>query len=401
MTAIAQSAAPAAPRTPAAPRQSRVASVDVVRGAVMILMALDHVRDYVTNLRFQPENLERGTAALFATRWVTHFCAPAFFLLAGIGIGVAMNRGKRPGEMSRYLVTRGLWLLVLELVITPLGWRFDVNLLPAFALVLWALGWSMILMALMVHLPRVVVGALAVLVIVGHNALDGVRPAAFGSFAWLWHVLHVPGFAVPGVFLVAYPLIPWVGVMGLGYVLASAYAWDSERRKKLFVAIGVAATLMFVALRATHSYGNPGVWTPQRSPDLTVAAFFNLQKYPPSLQFLGMTLGPVLIALALVEKAHGRVASIITVYGKVPFFYYFGHFYLAHIIAIGVAAVQVGGLHRINILTEAEKIPVGFGFALPGVYITWMIVVALMYFPSRWFADLKARRPDLVWLSYF
>jgi uncharacterized membrane protein len=205
MPATAPLTDPGAPMTSAASAPARIASVDLVRGSVMILMALDHVRDYVTNVRFQPENLARGTTALFVTRWVTHFCAPAFFLLAGIGIGIAMNRGQRPAEMSRYLVTRGIWLLVLELVITPVGWQFDVRLIPGFALVLWALGWSMILMALLVHLPRAIIAAIALLLILGHNALDGVAPASFGSFAWLWHVLHVPGFALPGVLLVAYP----------------------------------------------------------------------------------------------------------------------------------------------------------------------------------------------------
>src|SRR5688500_11585450 len=153
--------------------RSRISSIDVVRGAAMVFMALDHVRDFVTELRFQPEDLARSSAALFATRWVTHFCAPAFFLLAGIGIGIAMNRGQRPAEMSRYLVTRGIWLLVLELVITPVGWQFDVRLIPACALVLWALGWSMIHMALLVHLPRAIIAAIALLLILGHNALDG------------------------------------------------------------------------------------------------------------------------------------------------------------------------------------------------------------------------------------
>src|SRR5687768_6366432 len=189
--------------------QSRVLSVDVVRGAVMVLMALDHVRDYVMNLRFPPENLARGSTALFATRWVTHFCAPAFFLLAGLGIGIAMQRGKSRGEMSRFLLTRGLWLVILELTITSVGWRFGFDLLPLFGVVLWALGWSMVVMAALIHLPRGMVGAIGVLMIVGHNLLDGVRPETFGAWAPLWHVLHAPGFAVPGKLLIAYPLIPW------------------------------------------------------------------------------------------------------------------------------------------------------------------------------------------------
>lgn len=271
-------------------------------------MALDHVRDFVTNLRFQPEDLSRGTVALFATRWVTHFCAPTFFLLAGVGIGLMMQRGKTPAEMSRYLVARGVWLLVLELVITPIGWRFSLHLLPAFGLVLWALGWSMILMAVFVHLPRVIVAVVALLMIGAHNLLDNVQPATFGTFAPLWHVLHVPGFVIPGVLFVAYPLIPWIGVMALGYLIADVYGWEASRRRRFLISCGAAAVALFIVLRALNGYGNPGSWLPQRTDALTVASFLNVRKYPPSLQFLLMTLGPALIALAFAESSRASSA---------------------------------------------------------------------------------------------
>jgi uncharacterized membrane protein len=382
-----------------APRE-RVASVDLIRGAIMVIMALDHVRDFVSNQRYRPEDLTTADVWLFATRWITHYCAPTFFLLAGVGIGLALLRSKKPEDMSRYLAIRGFWLMVLDVTVGDFNFAFAFGWSPVFAVVLWTLGLSMICMAGLIRLPKNVVAVFSVVLIFAHNLLDGVRSASLPTALQpIWVFLHEPNFVIPGKFISSYPLIPWVGVMGLGYALASAYAWDAERRKKLFIGIGVTATLLFVALRATHSYGNPGVWTPQRSPDLTIAAFFNLQKYPPSLQFLGMTLGPVLVALALVENARGRIANIVAVYGKVPFFYYFGHFFLAHTIAIIVAAIQIGGLHRINILTESDKIPAGFGFALPGVYLTWITVVAIMYFPCKWFADLKGRRSDW-WLSY-
>jgi uncharacterized membrane protein len=223
----------AARLAPAAkPSTSRITSVDVVRGAVMVLMALDHVRDYVTNLRFPPEDLTRSSAALFATRWVTHFCAPTFFLLAGVGIGIALNRGMAPARMSRYLVTRGLWLLVLELVITPIGWQFGFDFIPAFALVLWALGWSMIVMALVVHLPRPLVLGLSLALIAGHNLLDPIRPNDLGGFAGFWHFLHAPGFVIPNVLFIGYPLVPWVAVMALGSVLAAIYQWEGARRRR-------------------------------------------------------------------------------------------------------------------------------------------------------------------------
>ncbi len=378
---------------------ARVRSVDVVRGAIMVLMALDHVRDYVTELRFPPENLARGTAALFATRWVTHFCAPAFFLLAGVGIGIARDRGQSPAALSRYLVTRGIWLLVLDLVITPIAWQFGFRLIPAFAIVLWTLGWSMIVMALLVHLPRRVVATIALVLIAGHNLLDGIRPEALGAFAPLWQVLHVPGFVVPGKLLVLYPLIPWVGVMALGYVIAAVYSWDASRRRKLLASCGVAAVIVFVLLRSVNGYGNPAPWTAQRTPALTVASFLNVLKYPPSLQFLLMTLGPVLIALSLTERARGKFADRLTVYGRVPLFFYVGHIVAAHAVAMALALAQGGELRRLPIVHNPGAIPEWYGVGLAGVYVAWLIVVLLMYYPCRQFARLKETRSDW-WLRY-
>src|SRR5436190_6541100 len=199
--------------------RARIVAVDALRGAIIVLMALDHVRDFVSSDRFRPEDLTRATPALFATRWVTHFCAPGFSLLAGLGIGLAMQRGRAPWVTSRFLVVRGLWLIFLDLVVTAVAWRFGFDLLPMFALVLWALGLSMIVMALLVHLPRAAVAAGAVAMIATHNLLDGIAPADLGSLAPLWNVLHVPGFAIPGKLLVGYPLIPWVAVMALGWSL--------------------------------------------------------------------------------------------------------------------------------------------------------------------------------------
>lgn len=387
------------PNDPAAAAEGRLQSVDVVRGAVMVLMALDHVRDFITNQRFQPEDLTRASVALFATRWVTHFCAPTFFLLAGLGIGLAMNRGKTAPEVSRFLLTRGIWLMILDLTISDFGWGFTIHTVPVFAVVIWTLGLSMVCMAALIRLPRVAVLAVSLALIGLHNLFDGVQPAQLGAFGPVWTLLHVPGFLVPGKFLSTYPLIPWVGVMGAGYVLASVYRWDVERRRRFLLWTGLAATVLFVLLRATHSYGNPMPWTPQRTPELTAAAFFNVRKYPPSLQFLLMTLGPAMVALALVESVRGRAAHWLTVYGRVPLFYYCAHIYVAHVIAMGLAAAQVGGLHRINILTEADKLPAVYGVGLPSVYATWIAVVLLMYFPCRWFGNLKARRTDW-WLSY-
>lgn len=372
---------------------ARVSSVDIVRGAVMVLMALDHVRDYVTNQRFRPEDLSKASVALFATRWVTHFCAPAFSLLAGVGVGLYMSRGRSAAETSRFLVTRGIWLLFLELVVTPIGWQFGFHLIPAFALVLWALAWSMIVLAALVHLPRWLVAAFSIVVIAGHNLLDRIPPSP------VWQILHIPGFVIPGKLFVAYPLIPWVAVMSLGYSLAEIYKWDAPRRRRFLLRTGALATAAFVAVRFVNGYGNPGPWSPMPTIGLTVASFLNVLKYPPSLDFLLMTLGPVLIALALVEGVRNRVTEWLSVYGRVPLFYYIVHIFVAHAVAVVLALVQGGELRRIPVVNDPGSIPSWYGVSLFGVYVAWALVVALMYIPCRWYSGLKARRNDW-WLRY-
>ena len=376
----------------------RLPSVDILRGVAIVLMALDHVRDYVTDVRFPPEDLSQSSVALFATRWVTHLCAPTFALMAGVGIGLLHQR-KPTAELSRYLLLRGGWLLVLDLVITPVGWRFSFDLLPAFALVLWSLGWSMILMALLVHLPQAVLIALSLATVAGHNLLDGVQPDAFGPFAGLWHVLHVPGFAVPGVLLVAYPLVPWVAVMCLGYLLAGVYRWEPDRRRRFLLWSGAGATALFLLLRALNGYGNPLPWSPQRTAGLTAAWFLNVLKYPPSLDFLLMTLGPALVALALLERARGRVPGWLAVYGRVPLFFYVAHIFLAHAAGVLLALVQGGELRRIPVTTDPGSIPAWYGVSLPGVYLAWALVVVALYYSCRWFAGLKETRSDR-WIHY-
>ena len=384
----AVSAVYVAPRTAA-----RVSSVDVVRGAVMVLMALDHVRDYVTNQRFPPEDLSRASATLFATRWVTHFCAPAFSLLAGVGIGLWMSRGRSKAEASRFLVTRGLWLVLLDLTVSAIGWQFGFNLIPVYALVIWALGWSIVVMGALVHLPRAAVATIAIVTIAGHNLLDGVAASPF------WRVLHVPGFVIPGKLFIGYPLVPWFAVMALGYVLADIYRWEAERRRRLLLRAGLMMTVAFVVIRYANGYGNPFPWSAQRSAALTVASFLNVLKYPPSLDFLLMTLGPVFVALGLLEGKRGRFLDWLSVYGRVPLFYYIVHIYLAHAVGMTLALIQGGELRRIPVVTDPGSIPAWYGVSLPGVYLAWAIVVVAMYFPCRWYAGLKARRSDW-WLKY-
>lgn len=378
--------------------RARVASVDIVRGAVMVLMALDHVRDFVTSVRFPPEDLSRASAALFFTRWVTHFCAPTFFLLAGVSIGLVSRRGTP--HLSRFLVVRGVWLLVLELVITPIGWQLGFMLVPAFALVLWALGWSMILMGVLVHVPTRVLLPVAVCVIAGHNLLDGIRPDQLGASAGLWQVLHVPGFAIPGVVFVGYPLVPWAAVMVLGFALAPVFSWDADHRRRVLLWSGGAALVLFATARWLNGYGDPVPWTAQRTPMLTVASFLNARKYPPSLDFLLMTLGPALIALALAERTRLRgFAGWLAVYGRVPLFFYVTHIFVAHAVAVILAFMQGGALRRIQVVNNPGSIPDWYGVPLPGMYLLWAAVVLTLFYPCRWLGNLKRTRDDW-WLRY-
>jgi uncharacterized membrane protein len=284
-------------------------------------------------------------------------------------------------------------------VITPIGWQFGFTLVPAFALVLWALGWSMIVMAGLVHLPRGLVTALAIALIAGHNLFDRVQPGALGTLGPLWQMLHVPGFVIPGKLFVGYPLIPWIGVMAIGYVAARAYAWDPDRRRRILLFTGVGAVALFLLLRAVNGYGNPLPWSEQRTPGLTIASFLNVRKYPPSLHFLLMTLGTALVALALLERVRNRVTEWLSVIGRVPLFFYVGHIFAAHALAMVLIYLQGGTVQRVPIIHDPAAIPEWYGVSLPGVYTAWAIVVIAMYFPCRWFARLKDTRTDW-WLRY-
>jgi uncharacterized membrane protein len=254
-------------------------------------------------------------------------------------------------------------------------------------------------MAALISVPPKVVLALALVTIIGHNLLDGVQPADWGSFAWAWQILHVPGFVIPGKLLIAYPLIPWVAVMALGFALADAYSWESERRQRFLIVAGIATLVAFVWLRTVNGYGNPFPWSKHSTFALSVASFLNVTKYPPSLDFLLMTLGPVFIALALTERVQGRVAGLLTVYGRVPLFFYVVHIFLAHLAGVAIALIQHGELRRIPAMTDPASIPAWYGVPLWGVYLAWAAVVLLMYFPCRLFAEYKSTR-NYWWLRY-
>ena len=395
-------------RSATAPARTRIRieSVDIVRGVIMILMALDHTRDFFGDAAASPTNLATATAALFLTRWITHFCAPVFFLLTGTGAFLARRR-RSVGDLSRFLLTRGLWLIFLELVVMRcLGWQFNFDFRVTMITVLWALGWSMIALAGLVHLPMRAIVAIGAIMVVGHNALDAVRPAAFGAFAPLWNLLHVPGVLFANqtrMVFVAYPLIPWIGVTALGYALGQVYDWDAERRRTFLLRLGLGLTAGFLVLRALNVYGDPGPWSAQRSPLFTVLSFLNTNKYPPSLLFLLMTLGPATLLLRAVDGRTPGMLRTALIIGKVPMFYYVLHVVLLHLIAVALSAIRFGAVHWMFESPTIDKFPVtqppGWPLPLPLVYLVWLAVVVLLYPLCRWFAALRQRRSDW-WLSY-
>jgi uncharacterized membrane protein len=393
---------------------ARLNSVDLLRGLVMAIMALDHTRDYFSNLTFQPEDLSHTYGALFFTRWITHFCAPTFFFLAGTGAYLSKKRGS---ELSSFLWKRGLVLVVMELTLIHFAWTFQLQ--PALGfLVIWALGWSMVALAVLVRLPIRMVAIISVGMIVLHNAFDKVTPAAFGKLSWLWVILHQPGFVPikpPQIgFFVLYALIPWIGVMGAGYAFGALLQKPAEERRKTLLMLGGAMILCFVILRATNIYGNPpigfgfaspGPFAVQKTTELTIISFFNVEKYPPSLQYLLMTLGPAIMLLALFEKVNlqrglGRLWEKVLVFGRVPMFYYILHIFLIHAMAVAAAAIMgqpIGWILHGGF--ENGPPPNGYGYGLPIVYLMWLIALVILYFPCNWYAGLKQRRKDW-WLSY-
>jgi len=374
---------------------ARVPAIDTLRGLVMVLMALDHVRDFFTSARFDPLDLSQTTVPLFLTRWVTHLCAPTFVVLAGVSAYLMSQRCTR-AELSRFLFTRGLWLVVLEVTLMSLVWtfnfRYDHGL---FLQVIWAIGVSMMVLAALVHLPLRAIAIFSVVMICGHNLLDGVEPQSFGRWAPLWSLLHVSG-PIPHAF-VAYPLIPWIAVMSLGYCMGSLFALERQQRVQRFIWLGAAALVVFVILRAPNVYGDPSSWTLQSTTLRTLLDFVNVRKYPPSLHYLLITLGVGFLLLALFDSARSKVSEVLQTFGRVPLFFYVLHIALAHL-AAGIVGYATG-FDAALLTADFMLVPQQWGFSLPVVYLAWVLVVATLYPACRWFAAVKRRRSDW-WLSY-
>jgi uncharacterized membrane protein len=412
------------PHKPAGAR--RIDSIDLLRGIVMVIMMLDHTRDFVHNaaLQFEPTDLSRTNVWLFFTRWITHFCAPIFVFLAGTGAYLQLARGKSKGELSRFLFTRGLWLIFLEFTVVRFGvfFTFDPKLL-GFVQVIWVIGVSMIILAALIHLPLKVVAAFGISMIALHNLLDrfpvhgwhGPGTPVPGVGVKLWFVLHQQGgfpiasFFPSPVLFVVYPLIPWIGVMAAGYAFGSLYQLDAQRRSRLLLIIGGIACALFITIRLTNFYGDPSRWTAQKNAVFTVLSILNTSKYPPSLLYLLMTLGPAIIALSLFESKElavgmltvkaGWLRNALVTFGRVPLFFYFLQWYTSHLIAVLLHLI-FGKPVKWLFQTPFDWAPdPNIGFNLAVVYASWLAGVLLLYPLCKWFAGVKARRKDW-WLSY-
>jgi uncharacterized membrane protein len=396
--------------TPTSDRRAyRMSSLDILRGLVIVVMALDHVRDFFMTAATQDPTADpNASPLLFATRWITHFCAPTFVFLAGTSAGL-MTRRKSPAELSGFLLTRGLWLIVLEVVvvstansfapsgIAELGGRTYVGLQ-----VIWAIGASMVVLAGAQFLGRRACLAIGAAIVVAHNSLDAVWPAASstGITGPLWVVLHARQLYEAGPFSIffSYPLLPWIGVMLVGYGSAGLFELPERRRNQLLVRVGLAMIIAFIALRASNVYGDPRPWVSDSgSLSASVMSFLGTTKYPPSLLYLLMTLGPAAIACACVDRLRAPVRDVLTTFGRAPLAFYVVHFYLIHVLALLLGVAQ--GFSADQFLTRYRYFPEGFGVGLAGVYLAWTTVVVMVYPLCRWVAAVKARRQDW-WLSY-
>jgi uncharacterized membrane protein len=384
--------------------------VDLLRGIVMILMALDHVRDFFHSAAMtgSPTNLATTTPATFLARWITHFCAPTFLLLAGVSARLWLERkGHTKPDLSRFLITRGLWLIFLEVAVMRLGFDFTYSRqAPILLITLWALGMSMISLAALIYLPAPVIATLSAAVICLHNLTDRGQAASFGNFAWVWNVLHQPGvIIVQGTaVVVGYPLLSLAATMALGYTLGGTFQLSEVTRRRILVRTGAAMVGAFILLRVVNIYGDPVPWKPQATALMTFLSFLNVTKYPASLYFLLMTLGPAFLLLASLDRVRVSESNPVLIFGRVPLFYFLGHFFLAHAILVIATWLRYGAtpflfLPPPSVGGSRGLFPKDFGYGLVFVFCVWILVVVLMYPACKWFAAVK-RRSRSWWLSY-
>lgn len=389
-------------------RIQRIPSIDFLRGVVMIIMALDHVRMYFGEGTWysEPTNLSSTTPLLFFTRWITHFCAPVFVFLTGTSAFLyGLNKAKK-SQVAWYLFTRGIWLVFAELIIINFAWTFDSTFSFRILQIIWAIGISLIILSALVFLPVKIVFMIGAIILFGHNLLDPIRVDGASVSDLIWYVLHQPNTLFLGNSLVSlvYPVLPWLGLMAVGYGFGMFYVreYSAEHRRRWLVGIGLGAVLLFLALRGVNGYGEPRPWSTQNTPIFTFMSFLNTTKYPPSLHFLLMTIGPALIFLASSERVQNSFTVPVTVFGKVPFFFYILHLYLIH--ALATLTLVPSGREWHEYILSAERLSSGtlsnYGLRLEAVYLVWILVVILLYPLCRWYQKYKENHPKQWWLRY-
>ena len=385
----------------------RIDSIDLLRGIVMILMVLDHVRDYFhsTAFLYNPTDLTQTNPPLFLTRWITHYCAPVFIFLAGTSAYLYGLKKSRK-QLSRFLFTRGLWFLLMEVVFITFGWTFNPFYHMIILQVIWAISVSMIVLSLLVYLPVKIIFYFGIVIVALHNLLDAVVVRQPGVWNTVWSLLHYQNLVPMGsrVIAVAYPVLPWTAVMALGYCLGTLYApgYEAVKRKKMLIRMGWGAIALFVLIRLTNLYGDPVHWSIQKNAVFTLLSFINVSKYPPSLLYILVTLGPALLFLAYMERPMNALERVISVFGRVPFFFYFMHIYLIHLLAM-VAAVATGYKWSDMVLDNwVLFVPQlkGYGFDIIIVYIVVVLVLAILYPLCKRFDRYKRSHSSSRWLSY-
>ena len=388
--------------------KNRITSIDFLRGTVMIIMALDHVRDYLYqgSFLYDPLDLAKTSGILFFTRWITHFCAPIFILLAGTS-AYLIGQKKTKKELSGFLIKRGLWLIFLEMIVVNFGWNFNIAFPMFLFITIWALGVSMIALAAFIHLPKKFILVICIVIIAGHNLLDGTHVAGNNLPAFGWSLIHDQRFFTwhSEILLVGYPIIPLMAIMPLGYCLGAWYAtgYNPDKRQRNLLIAGSLALALFIVLRYANIYGDPVKWSVQKNAFFTFLSFINVNKYPPSLLYLLLTLGAACLFLSFTEKLKGAVVNIVSVYGRVPMFYYLIHIYIIHVLAMVASAFIPGQDWQIWILTKPIWFTTnlkGYGFSLPIAYLIWIGIVVALYPLCKRYDAYKQANKNKWWLSY-
>lgn len=385
------------------PEQSKIkrfVSIDILRGLVMILMTLDHTRVFFYNIRFNPLDLSQSNIPLFLTRWITHLSAPSFIFLAGIAAFLSLKRRKNKQKLATFLLRRGFWLIFLELTVISFAWTFNPSIFIAG--VLWVIGWSMIVLAILILLPIRIVAIFGIILIASHNLFDNVQVEQLGNFGWIWAFLHERAMFVPipGIrFILGYPLIPWVGVMASGYAFGNVLTKTKTERLRWLRNLGWGLIFSFIVIRGLNIYGDPKPWSVQSNFWKTILSFINCHKYPPSLSYLLVTLGIAFLLLYLFESKKSVLFKPLMVFGSVPLFFYVMHLWLIHLSAILLALPKYGLKAFFLPYLLSSAMPEDYGYDLHHVYVLWIVMLVILYPLCSWFSEYKSKNKHW-WLSF-